>query len=85
MTTYELRIFLYGREEYRYTFDDFDTARKMYLRQTRYFDRYVQLLVDGKIYNTAKAEKFFGPKSPQEKWDLLFPFVIAKEPKGENK
>lgn len=81
---FEIRIFLYGRLAYVYRFDDYAEARKTYLRETGHFEQYTQLVVDGEIYNTAKAEKLFGPRSTQEKWELLRP-LSRKERKGENK
>ena len=80
---YEIRIFLYGKEVYRYLLDDFATARKVYLRETGYFEQYAQLVVDGETYNTAKAEKLFGPRTTQEKWELLRP-LSRKERKANS-
>lgn len=75
---FEIRIFLYGRLAYVYQFDDYAEARKTYLRETGHFEQYTQLVVEGEIYNTAKAERFFGPRSTQEKWELLAPLRAGK-------
>lgn len=80
---FEIRIFLYGRLAYVYQFDDYAEARKTYLRETGHFEQYTQLVVEGEIYNTAKAEKFFGPRSTQEKWELLRP-LSRKERKANS-
>ena len=77
---FEIRIFLYGRLAYVYQFDDYAEARKTYLRETGHFEQYTQLVVEGEIYNTAKAERFFGPRSTREKWELLAPFSSMTVP-----
>lgn len=75
---FEIRIFLYGRLAYCYQFDDYAEARKAYLRETGHFEQYTQLVVEGETYNTAQAERFFGPRSTQEKWELLAPLRAGK-------